>query len=69
MDAAQAGIEKVKEAFHGQKAEAKTAKANDPNVKPSERMDAAFEAEKHKQKEAEHACKADCKANDHKHDH
>ncbi|CAF1521348.1 unnamed protein product [Didymodactylos carnosus] len=69
MDALSAGLEKFKEAHHGHKAEEKAAIANDPNVKPSERLDAAFEAEKHKQKEVEHACKADCKADDHKHDH
>lgn len=60
MDAIKAGIEKAKEAVHSKKAEDKAEKANDPTVKPSERVDAAFEAGKAAMKEQEHSCKAEC---------
>jgi hypothetical protein len=59
MDAVKAGIEKAKEASDCKKAEQKLEKANDPNVKPSERLDAQFEANKAAAKAAEHHVKAD----------
>ncbi|CAF0798378.1 unnamed protein product [Adineta steineri] len=63
MDAIKAGIEKVKEAVDTKKADEKLEKANDPNVKPSERMDAQFEANKAAAKACEHHVKAEeCKA-------
>ncbi|CAF4780310.1 unnamed protein product, partial [Rotaria sp. Silwood1] len=55
MDAVKAGVEKAKEAVQGKKAEDKANKASDPTVKPSERVDAAFEAGKARMKEQEHA--------------
>ena len=60
MDAIKAGVEKVKEAVHSKKAEDKAEKAHDPTVKPSDRVDAAFESGKAQMKEREHACKAEC---------
>jgi hypothetical protein len=59
MDAIKAGIEKVKEACESKKVDEKLEKANDPNVKPSERMDAEFEANKAAVKAAEHHAKAE----------
>lgn len=59
MDAIKAGIEKVKEAVDTKKADDKQEKANNPNVKPSERLDAQFEANKAAQKAAEHHAKAE----------
>lgn len=54
MDAIKSGMGKVKEAVDGKKADEKQAKANDPNAKPSERMDAQFEANQAAAKAAEH---------------
>ncbi|CAF2747408.1 unnamed protein product [Rotaria sp. Silwood2] len=65
MDAAKAGVEKVKETIQGKKAENKAHKANDPTEKPSERADAAFESGKARMKEQEHACKAECRKDKH----
>ncbi|CAF1063224.1 unnamed protein product [Rotaria sp. Silwood1] len=65
MDAVKAGVEKAKEAVQGKKAEDKANKASDPTVKPSERVDAAFEAGKARMKEQEHACKAECNKDKH----
>ncbi|CAF0860925.1 unnamed protein product [Rotaria sordida] len=59
MDAIKAGIEKVKEAVQGKKAEEAARKASDPTEKPSERVDAAFKYGKARMKEEEHACKAE----------
>ncbi|UJR25113.1 hypothetical protein I4U23_006472 [Adineta vaga] len=59
MDAVKAGIEKAKEAMDNKTAEKKLEKANDPNVKPSERLDAQFEAGKAACKAAEHHVKAE----------
>ncbi len=59
MDAIKAGVEKAKEAMDCKKAEEKFEKANDPNVKPSERLDAQFEANKASVKAAEHHAKAE----------
>ena len=59
MDALKAGVEKMKEAVEGKKVDEKLNKANDPNVKPSERMDAQFEANKAAAKAAEHNVKAE----------
>jgi hypothetical protein len=59
MDAIHAGIEKVKETIESKKAEDKLEKANDPNVKPSERLDAEFEANKAAAKAVEHHVKAE----------
>jgi hypothetical protein len=59
MDAVKAGIEKAKEASDCKKVEQKTEKANDPNVKPSERLDAQFEANKAAASAAEHHAKAE----------
>ena len=59
MDAIKAGIEKVKEAVESKKADDKLEKACDPNVKPSERMDAEFEANKAAAKAAEHHANAE----------
>ena len=59
MDALKAGIEKVKEAVETKKIDDKLEKANDPNVKPSERLDAQFEANKAASKAAEHHVKAE----------
>ncbi|CAF1488136.1 unnamed protein product, partial [Didymodactylos carnosus] len=67
MDALKAGAHKAQEVIHDKKAEDALKKANDPNEKPSTRMDAAHCAAKHEAKAQEHACKADCKAADHKH--
>ena len=44
MDALKAGLEKAKEAVNIKTANEKLEKAADPNMKPSERMDAEFEA-------------------------
>lgn len=54
MDAIKAGVEKVKEAVESKRTNDQQAKANDPNVKPSERLDAQFEANKAAAKAAEH---------------
>ena len=54
MDALKAGMEKVKEAVETKTAQEKLEKINDPNVKPSERMDAKFEANQAAAKAAEH---------------
>jgi len=59
MDALKAGAEKFKEAVEEKKADHKKEKANDPNVKPSERMDAEFEANKATTKAAEYHAKAE----------
>lgn len=65
MDALKAGVEKVKEAVEGKKVDEKLAKVNDPNVKPSERMDAEFEANQAAAKAAEHHAKAEAHKNKH----
>jgi len=65
MDSIKAGVEKVKETVQGKKDEDKAEKANDPTVKPSARVDAAFESGKAKMKEQEHACKAECHKDKH----
>jgi hypothetical protein len=59
MDALKAGVEKVKEAVEGKKADDQHEKANNPSVKPSERMDAEFEANKAATKCVEHHAKAE----------
>lgn len=59
MEAVKAGIEKTKEAMDNKKVEQKLEKASDPNVKPSERLDAQFEANKAAAKAAEHHAKAE----------
>jgi hypothetical protein len=59
MEAVKAGLEKVKESVDSKKAEEKLEKANNPNVKPSERLDAQFEANKAATKAAEHHAKAE----------
>lgn len=59
MDALKAGVEKVKEAVEAKTANEKLGKIDDPNVKPSERMDAAFEANQAAAKAAEHHAKAE----------
>jgi hypothetical protein len=65
MEALKAGIEKVKEAVDTKTAEKKLEKASDPNVKPSERLDAEFEANKAANNAAIHHAKAEV----HKHKH
>jgi hypothetical protein len=65
MDALKAGAEKIKETVQGKKAEDKAAKAHDISEKPSDRVDAAFEAGKAKMKENEHACKSECHKDKH----
>ena len=60
MDAIKAGVEKVKESMQSKKADEMAEKANDPTVKPSDRVDAAFESGKAQMKEREHATKAEC---------
>lgn len=65
MDAIQSGLEKAKEALEQKKANDKQAKANDPNIKPSERMDAQFEANKAAAKAAEHHDNAEQLKNKH----
>ncbi|CAF2871868.1 unnamed protein product [Rotaria sp. Silwood2] len=67
MDALKAGVEKMKEANEEKKADSKQQKSNDPNVKPSERMDAGFEANKAAAKAAEHHSKAEQLKNKHVH--
>ena len=64
-EACKAGLEKVKEAMEGKKVDDKLEKANDPNVKPSERMDAAFEANQAAAKAAEHHVKAEVHTSKH----
>ncbi len=59
MDALKAGIEKVKEAVEIKTANEKLEKINDPNLKPSERMDAQFEADQAAAKAAVHHAKAE----------
>lgn len=59
MDALKAGIEKVKEAVEAKTANEQLEKVNDPNVKPSERMDAKFEADQAAVKAAAHHAKAE----------
>jgi len=59
MDALKAGVEKTIEAVEGKRACDKLEKANDPNIKPSQRMDAEFEAHKAAEKAAECHVKAD----------
>ena len=59
MDAIKAGVEKMKEAVDMKKAEENIEKANDPNIKPSERMDATFEARKATENAAKHGAKAE----------
>jgi hypothetical protein len=59
MEALKAGAEKVKEVVEQKKAEEKFEKAHDPNVKPSERLDAKFEGDKAAVKAAEHHAKAE----------
>jgi hypothetical protein len=59
MEALKAGIEKAKEASDNKKAEQNYEKAQDPNVKPSERLDAEFEANKAAANAAEHHAKAE----------
>ena len=65
MDALKAGIEKTKEATQGKLAEEKAQIAQDPTKKPSERADAAFESDKAKIKQDEHAHKAEKHKNEH----
>ena len=65
MDAIKAGVEKVKETVQSKKVDDKVQKANDPTVKPSERVDAAFDAGKAHIKEQEHALKAEHHKNKH----
>ncbi len=65
MDALKAGVEKMKEAVDGKKADNELKKVNNPNVKPSERMDAEFEANKAATKAAEHHAKAEEHKNKH----
>ncbi|CAF3659264.1 unnamed protein product [Rotaria sp. Silwood1] len=67
MDAIKAGIEKTKEATEEKKVDTKLQKSTDPNVKPSERMDAQFEADKAAAKAAEHHSKAEQLKNKHAH--
>ncbi|CAF1293808.1 unnamed protein product [Rotaria sordida] len=55
----------MKEAVETKKVDEKLEKANDPNVKPSERMDAEFEANKAAAKAAEHHAKAEEHKNKH----
>ncbi|CAF0849966.1 unnamed protein product [Didymodactylos carnosus] len=69
MDAAKAGVEKIKETVTGQKAQDHLEKASDPNRPASDRIDHALDAGKQKAKEQEHCTKADCHAADHKHNH
>jgi hypothetical protein len=59
MDAVKAGIEKAKESMESKKVDKNLEKASDPNVKPSERLDAQFEANKAAAKAAEHHVKAE----------
>jgi len=59
MEALKSGVDKVKEALDTKKAEKNFEKAHDPNVKPSERLDAQFEANKAAAKAAEHHIKAE----------
>jgi hypothetical protein len=59
MEALKSGVEKVKEAFDNKKAEENFEKAHDPNVKPSERLDAQFEANKAAANAAKHHVKAE----------
>ena len=59
MDAIKAGVEKVKESVHSKKADDKADKAYDPTVKPSDRVDAAFESGKSTMKAQEHGAKAE----------
>jgi len=59
MDALKAGVEKMKESVQGKKAEDQAEIAHDPTVKPSERVDAAFEAGKAAMKSQEHAGKSE----------
>ncbi|CAF1145852.1 unnamed protein product [Adineta steineri] len=59
MDAVKAGIATAKEAHDNKTVEKKLEKAADPNVKPSERADAQFEAGKAACKAAEHHAKAE----------
>ncbi len=59
MEALKAGYEKAKEVSENKKVEENLEKANDPNVKPSERLDAQFEANKASVKAAEHHIKAE----------
>lgn len=59
MDAIKAGVEKVKEVVESKRADHYTEKAQNPNVKPSEREDAHFEANKAIAKAAEHHAKAE----------
>ncbi|CAF4190526.1 unnamed protein product [Rotaria sordida] len=51
------------EAFQGKKAEEKLDQASDPSKAPSERVDEIIVTSR----ESQHACKADCRAHDHKH--
>ncbi|CAF1237049.1 unnamed protein product [Rotaria sordida] len=59
----------MKEAVETKKVDEKLEKANDPNVKPSERMDAEFEANKAAAKAAEHHAKAEEHKNKHLYHH
>lgn len=59
MEALKAGIEKTKEAVDAKKAEQQFEKAQDPNVKPSKRVDAQFEANKATAQAADHHVKAE----------
>ncbi|CAF4836649.1 unnamed protein product [Rotaria socialis] len=65
MEPIKAGIEKVLETAQGNKAQEKLEKANDPNVKLNERVDAAFAAGKAKNSEHDHAVKGDHHKNKH----
>jgi hypothetical protein len=60
MDALKSGVEKIKESVQGKRAEDQAEIAHDITVKPSERVDAAFEAGKAAMKSQEHACKSEC---------
>ncbi|CAF0884695.1 unnamed protein product [Rotaria sordida] len=65
MEAIKAGIEKVKEAVDTKKVEQKLEKANDPNVKPSERLEAQLEADIAAAKAADHHDKAEIHVSKH----
>ncbi|CAF1257416.1 unnamed protein product [Rotaria sp. Silwood1] len=67
MDAVKAGVEKMKEATEQKKADSELKKMNDPNIKPSERMDAEFEANKAATKASQHHSNAEQFKNKHVH--
>jgi hypothetical protein len=59
MDAIKAGLEKTLEAVNTKTVNEKLEKAADPNVKPSERMDAEFEANQAAAKATQNQAKAE----------